>query len=67
MSKPLVGLLFLFTFAARKHHIMDKFYIRQSSADFDKIMAENNLKKAQYYEEKYKDLIDNKQKHYIIK
>lgn len=35
-----MGLLFLFTFAARKHRIMDKFYIRQSSADFDKIMAE---------------------------
>ncbi len=30
----------MFTFAARKHYIMDKFYIRQSSADFDKIMAE---------------------------
>ena len=29
--------------------------------------AEDNLKKAQYYEEKYNDLVNNKEKHYIIK
>lgn len=29
--------------------------------------AENNLKKAQHFEEKYKDLINNKEKYYIIK
>ena len=32
-----------------------------------KAYAEDNLKKAQYYKEKYDDLIDNKEKHYIIK
>ena len=29
--------------------------------------AEYNIKKAEYYKEKYEDLIDNKEKHFIIK
>lgn len=32
-----------------------------------KAYAEDNLNKAQYYKEKYEDLVDNKEKHYIIK
>ena len=32
-----------------------------------KAYAEFNIKKAEYYKEKYEDLIDNKEKHYIIK
>lgn len=32
-----------------------------------KAYAESNLKQAEYYKEKYEDLIDNKEKHYIIK
>lgn len=49
--------------AATEHAKMAKYFAEHNQ----KAYAESSLKKAEYYKEKYEDLIDNKEKHYIIK
>lgn len=49
--------------AATEHAKMAKYFVEHNQ----KAYAESSLKKAEYYKEKYEDLIDNKEKHYIIK
>ena len=49
--------------AAAEYAKLAKYFAEHGQKEY----AESNLKKAQYYKEKYEDLIDNKEKHYIIK
>lgn len=49
--------------AATEYAKMAKYFAEHNQ----KAYSEDNLKKAEYYKEKYEDLIDNKEKHYIIK
>ena len=49
--------------AATEHAKMAKYFAEHNQ----KAYAESSLKKAEYYKEKYEDLINNKEKHYIIK
>lgn len=49
--------------AATEHAKMAKYFVEHNQ----KAYAESSLKKAEYYKEKYEDLIDNKEKHYLIK
>ena len=48
---------------AKFHAERAKEFAERGSKDY----AEYQLKEAEYYKEKYEDLIDNKEKHYIIK
>jgi hypothetical protein len=49
--------------AATEYAKMAKYFAEHNQ----KAYSEDNLKKSEYYKEKYEDLIDNKEKHYIIK
>jgi hypothetical protein len=49
--------------AAAEYAKLAKYFAEHGQKSY----AESNLNNAQYYEEKYEDLVDNKEKHYIIK